>query len=243
MKSLYGKIILLAVICFNVSAKYQDQVEIFYKAGKRHIGRVSMLLPIKQKTNHLLFLNPILMRDSNSASEGNLGLGYRFMFRNNQIIGSYLYYDIRKTTHSNLINQATMGIEYLRESFEFRANGYLPILKDKFVISTIKKNNQITHDASNIYLESSITSVVERAFRGFDSEIGFTSRELKLNLFLGGYLFKSDNTTIVGPQIRLEYKPLTWLTISTEVKKDKVRGWDYYGGVSIRTAMSKYNKK
>ncbi|NQY42050.1 MAG: macro domain-containing protein [Legionellales bacterium] len=242
MKFLYIKLIFFTVICLNVNAKYQDQVEIFYKAGKRHIGRVSMLLPIKQKTNHLLFLNPILMRDSNSASEGNLGLGYRFMFRNNQIIGSYLYYDIRKTTNNNLINQATFGIEYLRESVEFRANGYLPIIKDKFTLSTTKKNNQLTHDSSNIYLESSTTTVIERAFRGLDSEIGFTSRNLKLNLFLGGYLFKAENVTIVGPQIRLEYKPLSWLTISTEVKQDKVRGLDYYGGISIRTPMLKFNK-
>ncbi len=220
--------------------KYDDQVEIFYKAGKRHIGRLSMLLPIKQRSNQLLFVNAILMHDNKSVSEGNLGIGYRLLYKN-QIFGSYLYYDIRRTINRNLVNQLTIGFEYIRELFEFRANGYLPIFKRKFVLNKNVLNNALTHDNANIYLESSVTTTVERVFHGVDSEIGITSKRIKTNIFAGGYLFKADSIAMLGVQARVEYKPLDWFILSGEVKRDKIRKTEFYGGISVRLNMGGSN--
>ncbi|NQY41867.1 MAG: inverse autotransporter beta domain-containing protein [Legionellales bacterium] len=239
-KSLSIYLISLTLFCSLSCAKYDDQIEIFYKAGKRHIGRLSMLLPLKQRSNQLIFLNSIMMHDSNSASEGNLGLGYRLLSKN-QIFGSYLYYDIRRTSNKNLVNQLTVGFEYMRKVFEFRVNGYLPIFKRKFILNKTVLNNELTHDNSNIYLESSVTTTIERAFHGFDGEIGFTSKKIKTNIFAGGYLFKADSISMPGIQARIEYKPIDWLTVSGEVKRDKIRKTEFYGGFSVRINMGDSN--
>ncbi len=228
--------IFLYLISNGCIAKYNDQMEIFYKAGSKHVGRLSILLPVRQRSNQLFFISAIGILDSNSSQEGDLGFGYRLL-KNNQIFGAYVYYDLRKTAHNNIVNQLTSGLEYLRESFEFRVNGYLPIIKNKFILGTTKLNNQLTHNSSNVYLETSTTSIIETVSGGIDTEIGITSAKNKLNLFIGGYYFKGNSKKIIGSQVRLESKPLNWLTLSTEFKHDKIKNTSFYAGIGIQTAV------
>ncbi len=59
-------------------ANYQPQIESSFKAGNhRNIGRLSMLMPLWQRSDKLFYFNSIGMLDSKSAKELNLALGYR----------------------------------------------------------------------------------------------------------------------------------------------------------------------
>ncbi len=230
-------LIFLSNICF---AKYAGQIESFYRVGTSQIGRLSVLQPIKQRKNQLIFLNAIVMQDNSPSTEGNLGIGYRLL-KGNQIIGSYLYYDIRRTSNKNLVHQFTIGGEYLRQSFEARINGYLP-LTNKFVLSSQNKFGELSHDSSNVYIETFTTSVIERAYSGIDFEVGYTSKASQFNLYLGGYYFAAKSRKIIGPQVRLESKPLDWLTLSAEFKHDKIRQTNFHVGFGIRFALVSTNK-
>ncbi|NQY42184.1 MAG: inverse autotransporter beta domain-containing protein [Legionellales bacterium] len=231
---------ILLVISSTCFGKYSSQVEAFYRVGERHIGRLSILQPIKHGKKQLIFANMILMQDSGSSKEGNLGVGYRLL-KGKQILGSYLYYDIRRTSNKNTVHQFTIGCEYLRELFELRMNGYLPIT-NKFTLSSKKKFGELSHDSSNVFIETSTISVIERAFSGLDFEMGVTSKESLLNMYLGGYYFTAKTRKIIGPQFRLESRPLDWLTLNTEFKYDKIRKTNFYVGFGIRFAIGSKTK-
>lgn len=64
---------------------------------------------------------------NNGKWAANAGLGFRTSFKN-RVYGINTYYDYRKENHFNS-NQIGAGFEILGEQFEFRINGYLPVLK------------------------------------------------------------------------------------------------------------------
>ena len=231
---------LLLIFTSSCMSKYASELSTFYKVGESHIGRLSYLQPLNQGKNKLIFSNMILMLDSNNTVEGNIGLGYR-QLRGSEILGSYLYYDIRRTFNKNTVHQFTLGFEYLRELFEVRLNGYVP-LKKKFVLSTERKFGELSHDTSKVFIETSTVSMVERAYHGLDVELGVTSESSLLNLYLGCYYFRASSREMLGPQIRLESKPLDCLTLSAEFKHDKIRGTKFYVGLGIRFSMGSKNK-
>jgi hypothetical protein len=231
---------ILVIISIGCVGKYHSQLEASYRVGDGHIGRLSILQPIQQNTNKLFFINAILMQNSDPATEGNLGVGYRFL-KSSQVFGWYAYYDIRKTSYKNIVHQFTVGTEYLKEAFEIRLNGYIPITK-KFVISSANKIGELTHDSTNVYIETFTVSEIERVFGGLDFEVGVTSKKNLLNLYLGGYYFSANARKIIGPQFRLESKPLNWLNLTIEFKHDKVRSYSFYAGLGIRLALGSKNK-
>ena len=116
----------LLVWCISSEAIYNPQAEVSLKSGnKRHLGRLSLLIPFLQSESHLLYGVMIGLHDSKSNKEGNFGLGFRSL-QGGYIVGGYGFYDIRSTRHKNLVHQLTLGAELLSESFEFRGNVYLP---------------------------------------------------------------------------------------------------------------------
>ncbi len=126
------RILLLVVLCIaeTVSASsspYVPQVNLDLQYGKvRNYGRASLLVPFSKEGKSLAFLNIFGLGDSLGATEGNIGLGYR-QLQNECIYGAYIFYDVRKSAHNNMYNQITFGIEHLRDKFEVRLNGYVPI--------------------------------------------------------------------------------------------------------------------
>ena len=225
--------LLIALLCIcNAHANYAPQLTLDYKGGHRHIGRISGLIPVWQQGYRLAFVNAIAALGTKSVGEGNLGFGYRQQMKIMvpSIVGVYGYYDIRRTQNKNTLHQLTIGAELLNTLGEARINGYMPIAKNTFFVSA---TNGVSHDAKNIFFGK--TKLQEKSLGGFDAEVGARILKLPINAYIGGYYFNSkDVESIVGPSIRIEYKPYHWLNVGGEYSYDKKREHQYFVNVGVR---------
>ncbi|RBP48754.1 inverse autotransporter beta domain-containing protein [Arenicella xantha] len=87
---------------------------------------LSILAPLSSTDDSLLFLNPRLSLKDEGESEGNFGIGYRKLFGDKAILGANLYADRSRSKYDNSFNQWGIGLEFLTDSFDFRANYYNP---------------------------------------------------------------------------------------------------------------------
>ena len=85
------------------------------------------LFPLYAPKDGLLFFNPKLTVSDELDPRVSVGLGYRQLFEEPQIIlGANVFYDSFDTVHNDRINQLGFGGEMLTRWFDFRANFYLP---------------------------------------------------------------------------------------------------------------------
>jgi hypothetical protein len=73
-----------------------------------------ILVPVIQFESGLMFVNPRGTWNDSDGQEFNIGLGYRHLFPDrNIIIGGNLFYDLRNTALDNTFNQFGCGLEFL----------------------------------------------------------------------------------------------------------------------------------
>ena len=88
-------------------------------------GVGDVLAPVLRLDSGLLFVNPRAIYGDNSEEEVNLGLGYRHLCgERNLILGANIYYDHRQTQANNSFDQVGLGLEWLSSWFDGRANYY-----------------------------------------------------------------------------------------------------------------------
>ena len=86
-----------------------------------------ILAPIMALKSGIVFINPRASMSDHSAEEYNLGLGYRHLLKDKgMILGANVYYDYRETESGGRFNQLGLGVEYLSDWVDARANYYLP---------------------------------------------------------------------------------------------------------------------
>lgn len=75
----------------------------------------------------ILFLNPRGSATDGDQEELNIGIGYRQLLEDHDIIlGANVYYDSRWSEYDNQWNQLGVGVEFLSRWVDARANYYLP---------------------------------------------------------------------------------------------------------------------
>lgn len=83
-----------------------------------------------EKTELLANVRGHVFNDGNFAANG--GLGFRYPFRENKLlIGGNIFYDFRQSPHLNS-HQLGVGFELLTRKVDFRANGYVPLQRNRF---------------------------------------------------------------------------------------------------------------
>lgn len=225
--------------------KWTGYIEFLAKPGTtRNIGQSDLFVPLFQDKNDLTFFNARGMFDDNSAEEFNLGLGHRHLF-DKFILGIHASFDSR--FEAGNYRQLTAGLEYLSQTFDFRANGYLTEADTKFGVALPTE---------------SITAffTAEKVLSGYDGEIGYRLPLEKLPLgkfseilndvrvYAGGYYFLGDNTfnSIFGPRLRLEARVYdlpflgegSRIMLGVESQHDDSRGLQTFGLASIRIPFS-----
>ena len=229
-------LIFLSGVCWGYT--YQFQAE--YKGGSRHIGRLNLFAPVWQKGNQLIHIDTIGMISKSPVKELNVGAGYRRMTKILSfpvIVGGYAFGDIKKTPNKNTAYQITGGFEVLGTKGEFRANGYLPVGKKEFTLSSSTETD-IFHDGSNIYFGDITRKKVEKILGGFDLEAGYKLPRLPVNIYAGFYHFGKDSVSINGGRARLEYKPLNWLVAGGEYSYDKERDHTWFLNLAVRLKLT-----
>ncbi len=211
------------------SNKWQGYIEFMGKPGTaRSIGQSDLFVPLIQDENDMTFFNLRGQLDDGNNDEFNLGLGHRHMFKE-WIIGGYGYYDRRFLESGNEFYQTTFGLEALSETWDFRANGYIPESEwsssgnegkpigssqigssSQSGASVVRAGGQI-----NISIGNNSIAAFERSLPGFDLEAGvrlpierFTGLDLleDTRLYVSGYHFmgSGDFESVTGPRLRLE---------------------------------------
>ena len=162
---------------------------------------------VKQNPDQILFLDFRGQADDKETQEFNLGIGFREIVDTQlfgeTILGSYAFFDARRSKNDNLFYQATVGFESLSEKMDLRGNFYIPINEEKQI------------DIKDIKLVNSDTGVrvsytdTEKALYGVDAEVGtgFSLNErTSLRLYTGMYHFENSKVdNITGARVRSEF--------------------------------------
>ncbi len=210
-----------------------------------------ILVPVIQFESGLLFVNPRGSWNDSDGQEFNLGLGYRHLFPDREIIiGGNMFYDLRNTSLDNTFNQFGCGLELLSTWVDARVNVYLPEsgkkTADEYTTATSKTQErgnywyaptgqghlitQYGYDVTSTYDVKTLQhyQISEQAMDGFDGEIGFllpipvVKDVADVKVFAGYYDYNSHyGDDITGMKGRLEIKPMPSLYLDAAWFEDK----------------------
>lgn len=162
----------------------------------------------------------------------NTGVGYRTMI-DGAVWGVNGWYDSIQSPESHNYQQAGMGFEYLSDSFDFRANGYVPFgNREEFLRVTDPGTTPVFvgHDYATLG-----TALFQQALAGWDAEAGVPMPVINwLRGYAGLYYltFKGDETW--GVRGRFEGRVTQGIDVSVQVSNDQQFGTNVNVGVDVR---------
>ncbi|WP_334157475.1 inverse autotransporter beta domain-containing protein [Oryzomicrobium sp.] len=240
----------MAATAQDGAAQWLPHLDFEGKLGnKRNIGEADFFLPIAQDARTLYFANVRTRFDSESGREGNLGLGVRHMLENGWNLGTYGYFDRRRSSDTGYYyNQTTLGVEALGRDVDLRANAYVPV-----GTRTHDLGSTSTAALSGSTVQVTTTNREERSLQGFDAEAGWrlpifdSEARRQLRVYAGGYHFSMAGITVEGPRARAElaFEDLGWfgrgtaLFVGAEAQHDHARGSQQFFSVRLRIPLGK----
>ena len=220
----------------------------FFNHPQKAATTYDLFIPLWQDSNWLSFTDLRIFNRTEKPFEGNIHLGYRYLFpETKQIAGIYGSFDRKRTVYGHYFNQALLGGEYWRHDWFFGGNFYIPV--------GVKK--RITGESKPFHYEKRPVFRVshqyyEETTRGLDGEIGYAFRKNLIG-YLGGFYFKGENTkAIKGPRVRIDYlfypqsgKKLLGIfdgaELRTGVKKDASRGTTCFIELKAKIGLSSHS--
>ena len=252
------KIVLITIILFlvftfsfNLIAKEKFRAPRINLQGNSEdgfTGQTSVLFPLKSRDDSIIYTDFRSRISNDTASEWNLGLGYRKKYQYNgeqRIGGVYLYKD-RREEFNKKWDMITIGGEVLTESFDIRLNGYLT------------GNEKITAPYNDTVVVSDNKIIYQKGYYksmdGIDFEMGkrFINNKGLFNnigVYLKLYTFFAQGTdNIYGKEININKlvgnREKTNYKFGIEWQQDNVRGSNLNAkfSVSIPFGKSEENK-
>jgi hypothetical protein len=120
-------------------------------------GMGDVWIPLVRRDEGVLFLNPRASVNDRDEEEINLGLGVRRLLDGALpcIVGANMYYDGRWTRNGNRFDQLGLGVEFLSDRVDARANYYLPdrdtALVDAVETETVTETRRVRQDVEMIW--------------------------------------------------------------------------------------------
>ncbi|QDT96463.1 right-handed parallel beta-helix repeat-containing protein [Gimesia aquarii] len=257
--SLFTSLVLLLLVPSETSGQdptWLEEDDYLYRAyfdfsgmagGVNDTGQGLLFIPLSQDEESLFFADLRGNIFDDSSAEGNFGLGYRQMMNDQWIAGAYGFFDVRRSEYGNIFRQGSFGVELLSIEWDFRANGYVPTLKQKRVDSL-----------STAYLSGNnivVQGGEERAYWGTDFEVGRLLKtfdemnvDAELRGYVGGYYF--DNSApgfkeMAGPRTRVEFRMFdlpflgngSRVVLAGQYQYDELRGSQGTGMLTIRVPL------
>lgn len=240
--------------------KWGAHVDLEGKLGtERSLGEADLFVPLAQNSDSLLFTDIRTRLAEGGSLEGNFGLGVRHMLGDSGWnVGTYGYFDRRRSESGSIFNQVTGGLEALSEDWDLRVNGYRAIgrtVRDLGPSSTVGGGSSAAVVGTSVVVTtagSTTTTVKERSLSGFDAEAGWrvplwdAGAEQSLRVYGGYYHFAADNApTVEGPRGRLDLTfndvPGLWdgarLSLGAEVQRDDPRGTQGFVSARLRIPL------
>ncbi len=244
----------MAALCAQAQAegdKWAPWIELGGAAStERHRGEITIFAPLAQNRTTLLFADARGKLFEAGAVEGNFALGVRHMLPARVNVGAWASLDVRETEFNNRFSQFAAGFEALTENFDGRLNGYVPV--DNKATSGTSTTSAGRISGGTIVLDTTTTTVIERALYGFDAEVGaripldrmgWATDKHEAWVHAGGFHFDDGPVQgLTGPMARATYRinniipqvEGSRLSIRAEFKHDDVRDGQFEGVIRLR---------
>ncbi|MGE3953680.1 MAG: inverse autotransporter beta domain-containing protein [Parachlamydiales bacterium] len=215
LRTLFNRIILLLSACAAVSAYcpidgfWVPSAEVDGKIGSFRKGAgITLFAPVCQDCNSLVFWQTNF-GNYRKVWTGSIGLGYRRLVTPWAAFGINGFADVSYSEASRAYGQLGFGAELLGQCWEARANGYIPTTRRTCVHQEIIQAQPFVEEGSQrFYSQLTNFRLVERSYKGFDAEAGYSVKLWRGQLWgYGGYYWFADRgvKTIEGPRVRVEY--------------------------------------
>ena len=175
---------------------------------------------------------------TDTLASGNITLGHRlYSTRDNRVIGGYIAYEARNTGN-NKFNQVGAGFESLGESWDARANLYIPVNDTRQVtnesISETSSPLSVPQFQENFLVQTrnvqrQVNRRLEVAMKGIDIEAGVKLANIgttgDVRGYAGLYYYNaSNNDESFGGRARLEVNPNDALKLGVLLSNDSTFG-------------------
>jgi hypothetical protein len=209
----------------------KSRFSIEMQGGSKNLGDVDALLPFLGNDDFLIYTNLSAQAATDNSFAGGIGLGFRRVNdAENGIFGMYGFYDVLRSDSGNQYTQATIGLEHLGLTWDFRVNGYLPI-----GITSYQKNIYTGDSDGQIVIHghdwlAHMQTETETANGGADLELGRTLGSPNMRGYLAGYYYGAN---VAGPRVRVEYQYNNRITLTGLVQYDQERGAQSEVGIRL----------
>jgi len=228
-------------------------------------GFGDVLAPVLVLKRGLVFVNPRGSMNDSQEEEMNIGLGYRHLVPERKfIVGANAYYDTRWTRYENQFDQFGLGVEFLSEWVDARANAYMAEDGKKLAQQREEVEQWTTHSSSsywselygagNAILQDYVTvskstdwtvrrvyESYEAAMDGWDAEVGVKLPGLEkwpeMRLFVGYQSFENPfGEDLEGLKARVEVRAVPGLTLDAAYYEEEAlnAGSEYLVGARVR---------
>lgn len=225
-------------------------------------GLGDLLIPLRYQDGGLLFFNPRVGVNDDSEQEVQMGLGYRYLLPEREmILGANVFYDSRWSRNNNRYDQVGFGVEMFTRYLDARANYYLPErtkrVVERFEQETVSRSSRTTVSTpfpeDHAFKERMTTTTsttthremfehFETTARGWDVEAGVwmpfeEEYPVQVGVFAGWYRFKPHygGDVVEGWRGRAELRVLPSLIIDAELyENDRLTGTDYFVGARVQ---------
>jgi|GEM_PF-6324042 len=222
-----------------------------------NIIRPSVLIPLTTNENGLTHFDLAYMTRDFDKHEINVGLGFRNLTANkNIILGAFVHYDLRHQI-SNFYHQITIGLELFTSNKDFRLNFYLPFNNDAVDIGN-EKDLKIDFQAKNLVLESNSGQKYLVPMFGTDFSFSYTpnfNQKLELTPSLFYFYGKKDDNLklksnhLYGLSCNFKFAVNKSAQVMFEPSWDNKKGFKLNVGMDVKvhlgsdSKLSKLNKK
>ena len=256
--AVYIAIFVILVMAGSIpgAAIAQDQSDwtIYFRPGIRFgfddrvIGYYDLMVPVYRSDNSVFFLNPKFSHDDSGGFEWNLGMGYRHLLWDDQLLlGLNAYYDHRRTGWGTYHYQWGVGLEAMADipldSFNLgltaRVNYYHPFSNTKYYGMDTEYAVYYLSNTGIIFEGGR----VEEPMKGLDYEVGmripYVSDYVETWAYAGGYhYFGKEVDNVNGFVARLEVIPTDFVKFNYEFRYDNYQEYEHYGEISLEVPFS-----
>lgn len=167
---------------------------------------------------------------NNGLPAANAGGGIRYLSK--RAWGLNTYYDFRKTNHKNY-NQVSAGLESLGKIWDFRINGYLPILGKQSSIFDIRFDHFSGHSMI-------LSRKKEFALKSIEGEVATHALKIRNSpayLAAGPYYLTGSGETSWGGKARLAFNFFSYFTAEGIASYDSLFRGICQGRVSLNLPL------
>ena len=162
----------------------------------------------------------------------NGGLGYRVMM-DDALWGVNGWYDTLQSNQAFTYQQAGVGVEYLSQQLDVRANGYIPFGNKENFLNVVSPGTTPVfrgHDFSTLG-----TALYQQALNGFDAEAGIPFPVVNwVRVYAGLYHLNYSKDQTWGVRSRIEGQLTRGVNVSVQVTNDDKFGTNLNFGLDVR---------